>query len=864
MGGGYLWAPESNDFNFGFKDFTIEFWINRSNLVAASNSISTIFEISGTKDFSAQFENNNNYINIKNTMPLTTMAGDGANSSFSLGYTISDNDISILVDNKELFRGTDYTITNSLNDTTINLTDIPNFGSIIQINKINEQFGTVLTYGLHFISIERNQNVLYLFVDGKQLAQFDSVNEIGMVPSKLYIGANKAGFNNLVGELADLRITQAARHVNKIDYDSEISSEFTDTYLGTKPSDIIVTGGGFVDSFSSHAPEELIPGKIYDTLDMRVYSISDGDRDANGAALVYKVTRHTAKLNEFTYSYKSYWGYVDRLLVYTVSRGLQLEGSDYTVDRVNKVIIFSNLVDVGDTVIIYAYGLGGGNLLAVSSDLTLTNTNVFQLPYTHAPGDDYYYYAWINGVPTKEFVVLPVTAISGETEFDFNNNVAANTLVTVAAFEHSANYPSYMSITRANIVSNSDFIHLLEVPVTLEQNVESAVFAHINGIRLRPAVYAYLASDTSNTVPFNGDGLNTTFTLTNMLSISARSNTEVDIWINGSFQDPATYTIIDNGNSTFDVIFNRVMNVQDSIKVLTYIDYKIINYGNSIMLLDRSNLTGGDILEVIHYVNNGLITNETSTVIYKGSQLVSISLPNSFDTYAFDSTGFDDGGSVAVISLRYKIPYATSNGLDLWVTVDGVRMHEGIDFILLNSTTIEFRSDLILNSDSLIVITQISSNKISPEIGFRIFKDMIDNYTYYTISKNNSTELISDLYPTDSVIYLQDVSGLKTPIGRTRGVVFIGSERITYVNIDRNNNTISGLMRGTLGTSAKHHASGEKVVASGYDQKLPGDPHSMTWYTKTNTNPSNGLGLQASTTPIATFLLNNPTDLAIG
>ena len=54
--------------------------------------------------------------------------------------------------------------------------------------------------------------------------------------------------------------------------DSKITSSYTDTLIGTRPEDIIIDGGEYVDTYSSHAPEELIPGRIFDTLDMTVYT----------------------------------------------------------------------------------------------------------------------------------------------------------------------------------------------------------------------------------------------------------------------------------------------------------------------------------------------------------------------------------------------------------------------------------------------------------------------------------------------------------------------------------------------------------------------------------------------------------------
>lgn len=52
--------------------------------------------------------------------------------------------------------------------------------------------------------------------------------------------------------------------------DTKIQSSFTDSSLGLRPEDIIIDGGAYVDTYSSHAPEELIPGRVYDTLDLTV------------------------------------------------------------------------------------------------------------------------------------------------------------------------------------------------------------------------------------------------------------------------------------------------------------------------------------------------------------------------------------------------------------------------------------------------------------------------------------------------------------------------------------------------------------------------------------------------------------------
>jgi hypothetical protein len=51
--------------------------------------------------------------------------------------------------------------------------------------------------------------------------------------------------------------------------DAIYESSFTDTFLGTRPTDINVDGGAFIDTYNSHAPEELVPGTTFDTLDLQ-------------------------------------------------------------------------------------------------------------------------------------------------------------------------------------------------------------------------------------------------------------------------------------------------------------------------------------------------------------------------------------------------------------------------------------------------------------------------------------------------------------------------------------------------------------------------------------------------------------------
>jgi hypothetical protein len=70
--------------------------------------------------------------------------------------------------------------------------------------------------------------------------------------------------------------------VSENSIDTIIRSTYLDTALGTRAEDIDVDGGAYVDTYSSHAPEELVPGRTYDTLDMRVYTRINSNVDVIG------------------------------------------------------------------------------------------------------------------------------------------------------------------------------------------------------------------------------------------------------------------------------------------------------------------------------------------------------------------------------------------------------------------------------------------------------------------------------------------------------------------------------------------------------------------------------------------------------
>jgi len=142
----------------------------------------------------------------------------------------------------------------------------------------------------------------------------------------------------------------------------------------------------------------------------------------------------------------------------------------------------------------------------------------------------------------------------------------------------------------------------------------------------------------------------------------------------------------------------------------------------------------------------------------------------------------------------------------------------------------------------------------TPNVSFRMFKDLMDQYSYYRMSNLNSSTLSQPLLITDTEIAVVSAAVFDepNPNGAVPGVVFISGERITYYERDIATNRLKRIRRGTAGTGAEtSYAAGTAVVGSGYSQLIEYNAHTTVWY-----DPA--VGLSGSTSKIANFLKDRP------
>jgi hypothetical protein len=158
--------------------------------------------------------------------------------------------------------------------------------------------------------------------------------------------------------------------------DAIYESDFLDPYLGVlpapayngdppnQPNAVVVNGGEFVDTYSSHAPEELVPGAAFDTLDLRVFSRPGSDWVGDGHGFPLNSVIYEIDTDPMILSFNTAVLVPTSIVVSNISSGSILNlDVDYVIDWTTNEITIINNVLMGQSVQIDVYGLGGGNQL---------------------------------------------------------------------------------------------------------------------------------------------------------------------------------------------------------------------------------------------------------------------------------------------------------------------------------------------------------------------------------------------------------------------------------------------------------------------------------------------------------------------
>ena len=637
--------------------------------------------------------------------------------------------------------------------------------------------------------------------------------------------------------------------------DAIYESSFTDSYLGLRATDINVEGGGFVDTYSSHAPEELVPGITFDTLDFKVFTTPGADWTETGEFGFPLAEKNFEFVDSTTaVSFAGVLSTPVQLMLFNVTKGIGLsEGHDYTINwAAQTVTALSPTNSVNDVIKIQVYGIGGGNQMLTQTypGEDIGDSLLIDIDYDSIEEIA----VFSNGIQVTAFTYLEHS--TSQTEIDFNTAFTANDLVTVVVFGTPISTGESWSTALTQT-----FVSAGELDYTLSNSMQGTnplnVIVEKNGIRARPYEGAR----------YTGDGATTAFSLPQNADydLDLVSNNDVSVFVDnvalvyGVDFTLQVQTVFDNG-ADFGLVTESVSTSEDIglvtdpatgsedlglvteatgktrnvilttapatgatvlIGVRTKAQYWVM--GNTLVFQPAQGLipTVGDIITVTSW--NDTSEQDLYTQLFVGPNSTGIVSRENYDTVPFDSASadfssgaYDYQAGTTVDNNIFDTGQAITDTRRLFVTQNGKYLNPEEDFVVSGST-VEILGPIIGPADE-IAITTFAQNVADPTpLAFRIFKDMRNTETTYRITANTTTVLTKALGISDDVIYVKDAGHLPQPdlTNGTFGLITINGERITYRERNTVNNTVSGLRRGTAGTGADTHAVSSKVYSIG-------------------------------------------------
>ena len=615
------------------------------------------------------------------------------------------------------------------------------------------------------------------------------------------------------------------------DLDTVIDSKSFTTSLGTRAEDINVVGDAFISEYSANGPEELLPGGVYDTVDIKVFT-----RATDGAGIIQK-RNHYGDGSTRTFTTPEPRA-IDGVRVFVNDQFKKLT-TDYTIDYKAKTITFVVAPVENSFIKIVCFQVSTDNLIAnitregdgsaVDFDIEIA-FNLIQQNYV-----------LVNGVKTA--VTISKTPNTITTRVTFSSAPANNSIIEMYLFDSTTGTKAFSEVETTEYTiptdSSKTVVTLTTSPGAFGPLHHKVIVEGVSGgaggnrYRLRPPQVKYYVGDDTTVVfavpdePFDS-------------RLATLANSEV--YLNGVKQSASEYTLELNVNLEREIHFSLPPASGDAIAVVLKVgmDY-VVNENGTLELFgewhDGSTIMNEKIF-VTTFSNHDQMGMRTQVFAASTGSLVASILDFGIlsvataDTTDFgivtglDSTVFDRGNVVNdpgipdISEKSYVLDRTPINSDYVFVSYNKRYLTANIDFRVEGKTVIIPR--IAPSSTDTIVIHYVTENTVSQNaIGYRIFKDILNRYHYRRISETHSTTLTQDLLPDSAEINVADPSVLPTPNPEDSapGIIFIGKERIAY--FEKDGNTLKRLFRGTLGTGIQTHTSGTNIVDASNNQEIP-------------------------------------------
>lgn len=646
------------------------------------------------------------------------------------------------------------------------------------------------------------------------------------------------------------------------------------TATGVKAEDIVVDGDGFITPTTSKGPEELVPGQVLDTLDIKVY-----DRAGSGGSLIATRNYEVSINQETEFDLAVLPHNINSVLI--KRNGIILSDDDYTIDFANKTLTLNAQTVAGDKVNVYSMGGNGQDILDIDNFIGDGTTQIFvtNVVYRNNIG----FYITIDGVRAEASLFETDSSYGqrkGLVAIQFVTPPPQNSFIYYALYNvENITGDAFSEVTVDKFTgdgSTSQFI--LSAPPARRLPLSHNIVVKVNNKILYPGYTEHFTVVPSREYPLDRS----------QFGPSTLSPDQVDVYLNGRklilLQDYSwdfantQVNLFDNVGvsgddleifipSTGEYSFAQDTQIDLAAVVGTFIvgETVTIGTGDSTEYVStvKSYISGrlvisGVLPGLVEQVDadrtipvvgaeSGAVSNNIISIkfVEAGDTLLLNEVPligSTIEVFKFTKHDIQDiqletktniirtsltPNTVDYFGIRrlnrglIKLRQPALDTAYLWVVLNGEMLTPNVDFKLskLNEYVEITRS---LTDDDLVQIIHFAADKTNEKFGFRMFKDMLNRTHYKRLNKNKVYILADELKVTDKEIKLVNAEGITQPSTELNvpGVLFIEGERIEYFQV--NGNVLSQLRRGTLGTGPRAvYPAGTELMDQSASESIP-------------------------------------------
>lgn len=567
-------------------------------------------------------------------------------------------------------------------------------------------------------------------------------------------------------------------------YDTQLSGGDLayETALGVLPEEVVTDGSKFVSPENSGETEELVPGTVNDTLDIRVWQKPNLQQGIMSSQ-VYQTDG-----SKTVFSFSNAPSNKDAVIVKL--DGKIVNQSEYSIDWMDLDIVFDTAPADGRELNIIVLSQNAINVADLGRILVDSAAKEFVVELDYR--QDYAALARVNG----EQADVTVEEDENGTRLIFDNEVPADSAIDYTIFIDGSEM-IYSEVIRNSFDATSDNRYTVTSVEEPGDPLRTNVVAVVDSKRvLRPGYrIAYVVNQDNDRLFIIEE---------HQFPVGSVDSDDIEVYLNKTKLEPVADWRFDGSNNRVNV--NRSLyNFGDLIEI--YVSTGSEYYFEDSDLVVRDDVDSFDTIDVYQFVNFGIPIVDRYEYEVDNKGLVG-SQSRSYRTFKQLESGIINLDNPAV-DTSY-----------IWVAKNSKLLTANVDYTIReNGTVVELGTRPHIND--VIDIVHFSAPESSPQLSFRLFKDML-NRTHYKRLDPAPTILAEPLLQEDSSIQVTDASSLPEPDPQKNlpGVVFIRGERIEYFAKD--GNELTKLRRATLGTGARdEYSAGTPVVDQGPSKTVP-------------------------------------------